>query len=271
MKTSYLRAAVLAVLCLEPGLCAAQPAPAAAPTSPPAAGTALPLTENGELAVLIQAGQETVLSSQMAGRIGSLKVGLGETVRAGEQLLQFDCSEQRAQLQSAEAEYRGARDTHLTRLRLQALGAAGELDVTLAAAAADKLRGQVDVRASQLAYCSVHAPFSGKVARLRVKLAESVPLGAPLVDLVDTGAPKAQIFVPVALATTLRPGMQFDVKIRETGRTYRARISKLNSRVDGVSQQLEIEARFEGNPSGLIPGMVGAAVLGKPQRPASRK
>src|SRR5438046_2792404 len=100
MKTNYLRTAVLAVLCLGPALCAAQPAPAA---PPPAAGAELPPGENGELAVLIQAGRETVLSSQMAGRINSLKIGLGESVRAGEQLLQFDCSEQRAQLQSAEA------------------------------------------------------------------------------------------------------------------------------------------------------------------------
>jgi len=51
------------------------------------------------------------------------------------------------------------------------------------------------------------------------------------------------------------------VKFRESGRSYPARVSKLNSRVEGVSQQLEVEGRFEGAGAGLLPGMVGSAVF----------
>ena len=45
------------------------------------------------------------------------------------------------------------------------------------------------------------------------------------------------------------------------GRTYRARVTKLNPRVEGVSQQLEVESRFDGNASSLLPGMVGTAAF----------
>jgi RND family efflux transporter MFP subunit len=225
-----------------------------------------PAFDEGEIAALVQAGEETLLSSQMAGRILRLPYGLGEQVKAGTPLVEFDCTEQQAQLRAAEAEYRGARETHLARLRLQALGAAGELEVTLAAVAAEKLRSQVELRQSQLAYCSVQAPFPGRVARLRVKVAESVPLGHPLVDLVNPSHLKAQMFVPAAWAVWLKPNMPLELRIKETGRNYRARVAKLNARVEGVSQQLEIEARIEGG-SGLLPGMVGAAVfLNRPAR-----
>ena len=237
----------------DPNSNAARPAPAGKPK--PAAA---------EIAALIVAGEETTLSSQMAGKIRRVRVGLGDQVEKGAPLVEFDCSEQSAQLDTANAEYRAARETHLARLRLHALGAAGELEVTVAAASADKARSQVAVRRSQLAYCSVDAPFAGNVARLRVKTAESVNLGQPLVDLVNPASLKAQMFVPVAWIAWLQPGTPLSIRVSETGQTFTARVAKVNSRVDGVSQQLELEAHIEKGQGRLLPGTVGSATFERP-------
>jgi RND family efflux transporter MFP subunit len=236
-----------------------QQPPRAAAQSPKEA--AKPGSGQGEIAALIVAGEETTLSSQMAGRIRKIGVGLGDEVKKGARLMDFDCSEQQAQFETARAEFRAARDTHLARLRLQALGAAGELEVLVAAAAADKARSQVRLRASQIAYCKVSAPFAGNVARLRVKGSESVNAGQPLVDLVNPASLKAQMFVPASWIAWLRPGAPLILEVRETGQTFKALVSKINSRVDGVSQQLEVEARVEKGGGRLLPGMVGAAIF----------
>jgi len=221
--------------------------------------------DDRDISVLVTSGDETTLSSQMAGKIKKINYGLGDNVAAKAVMLEFDCEEQDAQLESAAAEYRGARETHLTKLRLQALGAAGELEVTVAASAADKAKSQVNLRESQLAYCKVAAPFTGRLVKLKVKLAESVSLGQPLIDMVNPGSLKAQLYVPAAWLGWIKPGTHFSVKTSQDGRTYRARVSKLNAHVEGVSQSLELEARFEGSTQGLLPGMVGTAVF--PDRP----
>ena len=221
--------------------------------------------EQRDISVLVVAGDETTLSSQMAGKIKKIHFGLGDAVAAGALLVEFDCAEQDSQMQSAEAEYRGARETHLTKLRLQALGAAGELEVTVAAAAADKAKSQVTYRESQSAYCKLNAPFAGRIAKTRVKVAESIPVGQSMLDIVNPGSMKAQLFVPASWAYWLRPGVQFQVRTSGDGKSYAARISKLNSRVEGVSQSLELEGRFEGATQGLLPGMVGTAIF--PTRP----
>lgn len=267
---------------------AMKPAPASAPLAPqaPSATPATPspsqaqpsgrmgmgalldqftTLDDRDISVLVTSGDETTLSSQMAGKIKKINYGLGDNVAAKAVMLEFDCEEQDAQLESAAAEYRGARETHLTKLRLQALGAAGELEVTVAASAADKAKSQVNLRESQLAYCKVTAPFTGRLVKLKVKLAESVSLGQPLIDLVNPGSLKAQLYVPAAWLGWIKPGTNFSVKTSQDGRTYRARVSKLNARVEGVSQSLELEARFEGSTQGLLPGMVGTAVF--PDRP----
>jgi RND family efflux transporter MFP subunit len=232
--------------------------PAAQPEKPPA---------QAELAALILPAEEGTLSSQMAGRIRAIRVGLGDGFKKGATLIEFDCSEQYAQLKAADAEWRGARETHLARLRLQALGASGELEVSLAAAAVERARSQVDFRRVQMAYCRVAAPFNGNVARLRVKTAESVPVGQPLIDVVNTSVLKAQIFVPASWVTWLRPGAKLTVRVRELDESFPARVARVNARVDGVSQQLEVEARIAKGKSRLLPGMVGSAEFAEPRKP----
>ncbi len=219
-------------------------------------------TDDKDISVLVASGDETTLSSQMAGKIKKIHFGLGESVAAGAVILEFDCEEQEAQLQSAEAEYRGARETHLTKMRLQALGAAGELEVTVAAAATDKARSQVSLRESQLAFCKVLSPFAGRLVKLRVKPSESVPIGQPLLEMVNPSSLKAQLYVPASWLNWIKPGTPLVIKTDGgDSKGYRARISKLNARIEGVSQTLELEARFDGPTKGLLPGMVGTAVF----------
>jgi multidrug efflux pump subunit AcrA (membrane-fusion protein) len=79
--------------------------------------------------------------------------------------------------------------------------------------------------------------------------------------VVNPASLRGQLFVPAAWVAWIKPNAPFEVRFRESGRSYKARVSKLNSRVEGVSQQLEIEARFDGAGAGLLPGMVGVAVF----------
>ena len=255
------RGALAAMFAAFVGAALAQPQPeSAGPAASPAPARI-------EVAALITAVEESTLSSQMAGKIRQISVGLGDQFKKGAHLIAFDCSEQQAQLDSAAAEHRAARETHLARMRLQALGAAGELDVTVAAAAAEKARSQVTFRESQLTYCRVDAPFAGNVARVRVKASESVAAGQPLIDLVNASSLKALMFVPASWVAWLRTGTPLSINIKETGQVFEASISKMNSRVDGVSQQLEVEARIEKGEGRLLPGTVGTAVFEPPPKP----
>lgn len=265
-KTSTKAAFALAWLMAVSGPGIAQDTKPAPAGGPPSVEVVTPVRADGnDVAGLVQAGEETTLSSQMAGKVKQIRYGLGEVVKAGARLIEFDCSEQNAQLAAADAEYRGAREAHLSRLRLQSLGAAGELEVTMAAAAAEKARSLVDLRRTQVAYCAVNAPFSGRVTRVRVKVAESVSAGQALIDFVNPASLKVQMFVPAGWSGWLKPGTPFDLKVKETGRTYQGRVSKLNARIEGVSQQLEIEGRIDGNSAGLMPGMVGGALFVPPR------
>jgi membrane fusion protein, multidrug efflux system len=248
---------IASALALSAGLAHAQPvAKHVKVTTPPAA---LAQKTEMELSALVTADNEATLSAQMSGKIKKITHGIGQRFASGAVLIEFDCEEPQAKLDALNAEYLGARETHLAKLKLQGLGAAGDLEVTLAAASGEKAKSQVKQQEAQMAYCSILAPYAGSVARLKAKQAENVAPNQPVIEIVSSSKLKATVNVPSALAVRLKPASNLSIQI--AGRKYAAKVSKLNARVDSVSQSLEIEAVFTGNTAGLLPGMIGHAVF----------
>lgn len=255
----------------------AQKAPAQPPVLPPAALGSLAVSpakvtappaamapttvdaDSGAIRVLLTPELETTLVSQMVGRIVTLNASLGAKVPKGRTLVAFDCSESQARLQMAQAEQAGARETLDVKTRLLRLEAAGESEVTLAAAAMERTNAAIALSRSQLSQCNVIAPFAGRVVRVHVKLHQGVSVGNPLIELVSDGPLKLRLNAPSRLLRTLRVGTPFEVMIDDTGKTYAAEVTAINARVDAVAQTVELEGRIAGKPADLLAGMTGAA------------
>lgn len=210
-----------------------------------------------EVRLLVVAAQESSISAPAAAQVALVEANLGDAVSAGSPLVQFECAEVRARREAALAEVQSARLQHEAKIRLQGLQSAAEIEVALAAAAVDRAQAQAEVVAAQLAQCVVRAPFDGKVARIHVKAGQSVTAGAPIIDVVGSGALKARINAPSRWLAWLRPGQRLDAVIEETGRRYPMRVSRIAGRVDAVSQTIEIETAFDDTGGGLLPGMSG--------------
>jgi RND family efflux transporter MFP subunit len=217
------------------------------------------LSSQAAVRVLVAPEQEATLFSQGIGRIVAVDASLGSRFKAGATLVSFDCDEQAARLKMAQAELSAARETHNGKLRLQGLKAAGELEVSLAAAAAQKAEAQVTLYRAQQAYCFVKAPFDGRVVKLHVKAYEGVNQNAPLLEIISDGPLKLRLNVPSTWMRWLKSDTAFQVHIDETGKDYTARVSAMNGRVDAVSQSVELEGAFTGDTTDLLPGMSGTA------------
>lgn len=213
------------------------------------------------ISALIVPDREAVLSSQISARVKTVRYQLGDYFPAGAELVTFDCSETIARRESLKAELNSARETHTAKLRLQGLGAAGELEVTLAAAAVERAVANVQQVDAQMVNCTLVSTFAGRISRVRVKPQESVSPGQPVVDIVDTGQLKAQIYLPSNMAVRLRVGQRLKLRFEDAAANVVAQISRMNPRIDGASQMIEVEARIEGNTRRLLPGMMGTVNL----------
>ena len=250
-------------------VCAQVTAPAAAPPSAapaapvapvaPVAPAPAPAGDASAVRVLLAPELETTLVAPMVGRISALNASLGARVAKGRTIVSFDCSEAAARLQMAQAEYAGAKETLDVKNRLLKLEAAGESEVLLANAAADKANAAIRLSSAQVGQCTVVAPFTGRIVRVHVKTYQGVNVGSPLVEMVSEGPLKVRLNAPSRLLRTLRDGTPFSVEIDETGKTYQAKVTAINARVDAVAQTVELEGRIAGKNPELLSGMTGLA------------
>lgn len=229
---------------------------------PPLPVLPTPMVEDpNSIRVLLSPELETTLVSQMVGRIADLKASLGGKVEKGQTIVAFDCAEAGARLRMAQAEHAAARETLAVKRRLLKLNAAGDTEVTLARAEADKSAAAIEVARVQLELCTVAAPFDGRIVKVHVKPHQGVNVGAPLVELVSNGPLKLRLNVPSRKLRDLRIGTPIIVDIIETGGSYPAKITAINARVDAVAQTIELEARLDEAVPELLPGMSGIARL----------
>lgn len=267
-KTAYLALGLISIVAFSP-MAQSQPAALSAPAVqakplpavPDGLATKPQPAEGKDLTAMVSADSEATLSAQMPGKIKRIHYAIGQSFSSGATLAEFDCLEAQARLDAQQAEYLGARETHLAKLKLQGLGAAGELEVTLAAAAAEKAKSFIRQQEAQMAYCRIVAPYAGKVVRLKAREAENVTINQPVMEIVAQAKHKAVVHVPSSWTGRLKMGQAFKIRVNDTGREYPVRVARLNGRVDGVSQSLEVEAQFIGKTDGLLPGMIGQAVF----------
>ena len=215
--------------------------------------------------VLLIPDEETTVSrsgsSLAAARINKLNVTLGSTFSAGKTLITFNCNAPRARLAMAKAELSAAVETHTAKLRLQGLEQAGDVEVALAASVVAKARAEVRLGELQISYCSIKAPWDGRVAKVYVRNHMTVTPGQPMLDLVKSGPLRLRVNVPSRLLSQLKVDSQFEVTIDETGKTYQASVAAINSRVDSVSQTVEIEGLMTQSFPELLAGMSGTAIM----------
>jgi len=218
-------------------------------------------TQDDVVRGLLVAEKETTLSSMVAAKIKELNANIGSAFKAGQPLVKFDCEEPVARLNMAKAELASAVETYEAKLRMQGLGQAGDVEVALAASAANKAEAQVALHQAQVAQCTVTAPWSGRVAKVHVRSHMSVTPGQPLLDLVKSGPLRLKLNLPSRWLGQITHGALLDVTIEETGKTYQAKLRDINSRVDAVSQTVEVEAVMLGDHPELLPGMSGTVKL----------
>lgn len=169
---------------------------------------------------LVTAKRTSQLGFNSGGRIAALNVDVGDRVGEGQTLALLDTRALRSQLVSAEAQIdeavaaytlamstvqrqRTLRDKgHVAQQRVDeaaAQAATAEARINAAKAQADTLRVQIDLS-------RISAPFAGVITERMYDEGAIAAPGAPVFELVETGALEARIGLPSALSAELETG-----------------------------------------------------------------
>lgn len=220
----------------------------------------------GQVRALIEARRHAVLSSEIPGRIARMSVDAGQSFKAGDLLVAFDCSSYQAELDGARAQLNAAEVTARVNRRLNSLRSIGEAEVQLAEAKAQVARADVRKAEVQARRCDIKAPFDGRVVERRIQEHESVAAGAPLLEILSDRDLKVELIVPSSWLVWLKPGQRFDLRVDETGATLPGEVVLPGAKVDPASQSVKVTAKLTGDGphAGMIAGMSGTAIFPEP-------
>jgi RND family efflux transporter MFP subunit len=138
--------------------------------------------------VVTRAGHVATLSAPTQARVAQVLVSAGQSVTAGQTLVQLDQAPIAAALQAAEAAYTAAQRAAERQQRLANEGIAPRKDAETAAA--DMAKAHSDVVAAQrlLELSTLRAPISGVVTKMSATLGATADPAQPLVEIADPSA-----------------------------------------------------------------------------------
>lgn len=243
------------------------PPPRSAAAPAPVASNPGSALENREIRAQLAPRRYTTLAAEIGAKVSHLPVPEGGAFKAGQSLVQFDCSLQQAQLAKARAALAGADKTWQANRRLADLNSVGKVELETSEAEVLKARAEVSANATLVGKCAIAAPFAGRIAEQKVREQQYVQPGQALLEILDDSALELEFIVPSRWLAWVRTGTAFQVRIDETGRSYPAKVQRIGARVDAVSQSVKLNAFIDGRFPELIAGMSGKVQMTPPANP----
>lgn len=213
-----------------------------------------------------------VLSAQVAAPIVVVSKRVGESFRKGETLIAFDCRRIEARVDAAQARASAAATSLKSLRRMLALESVGAAEVEMAEAELRGAAAEVSMQKVEAEYCTVKAPFDGRVVARMISPHESVAVGTELMAIIDEGAMEVEVLVPSTWLRFVSVGLPFTISMDATGKSYPAEVTRLGGEIDPASQSVQVFGRLTGAAADeVLNGMSGRVIFDTaPASPGTR-
>jgi RND family efflux transporter MFP subunit len=216
------------------------------------------INDASEYVAALKSRDSAVIMPQVEGQVTKIFVHSGQTVSAGEALMEIDPLKQQATVKSQESS-RAAQQANLSYARqqyerAQGLFAAGvvskqDLDqaksaLDAAQAQMDSLDAQVNEQQVQLHYYKVVAPWAGIVGDVPVRVGDRVTSATQLMTVDKPGDFEVYVYVPIERSAQLKMNLPVQVLDSDGKVLATSRISFISPQVDNTTQTVLAKARI---------------------------
>jgi len=216
-----------------------------------------------------RAAEAVDLTPKTANLVTAIRFREGARVARGAVLVEMDSAQVRADLAAAEAAQTESRSQYhrsreLATARVLSAAQLEQIEATLKANEA-----RVASARARLEDTIIRAPFAGRTGLRRVSLGALVTPGMVITTLDDTSSLRLDFTLPEALLGAVHAGLAVEAgSIAWPGRTFRAKVESVDSRVDPVTRSFTARARLANADDALKPGMLLTLHLSGPSAAA---
>ena len=212
-----------------------------------------------EAEVVLVPREKTVISSSRDGKIKAINFANGDVFNKGDILLEYECTDIKAEIDVATFEQKLAGEKMLTTSRLYDLQIASKIDKEQASTEKMVAHAKKTLMETKMDACVIRAEFDGRVIKRLANANEYTRTDRVLMEIASTGTLDAEFLMPSIWLRWLNIGAPLKFVIHETGKEYTGEISRIYGEVDPVSQSIQMRAKLDDYDAPLLPGMSGKA------------
>jgi membrane fusion protein (multidrug efflux system) len=202
----------------------------------------------------ISAGRGVTVSVEVAGEVKAIRFESGQTVKAGQILLELDSGVERAELRQAVARRKLAQVQVDRTRRLVAENAVTQAQLDTDEAELESTRAAVAGLEAQIERKVVRAPFAGRLGIRQVNLGQYLNPGTMITDLQSDEAVHADFSLPQGDLARISVGLPVKLEL-QGNQAVDATISAIDPAVDPVTRSTRVRAVVAKVDATLSPGM----------------
>ncbi len=208
------------------------------------------------------ANESVNITSKVSERVSRIRFEEGQLVRAGQELVELDTDEARANLAVASADFSESRSNFKRAEELDRTKSISQSELKQLQSAMEADQARVQAATARLADLTIRAPFDGRVGLRRISAGSLVSPGTIITTLDDLDTIKLDFSLPEVLMAKLKPGLEINAtSIAYPDTAFAGKVISIDTRVDPVTRSITIRARIP-NAEGLLrPGMLMSVVL----------
>jgi membrane fusion protein, multidrug efflux system len=207
--------------------------------------------------------QGVTVSADLPGTVAKINFESGQSVHAGDVLVELDTREERAQLAAAESDRDLAKINYDRDQQLVKEGVVARMQSDNSSAQQKSTDAKVGEIKATIERKTIHAPFSGVLGIRQINLGQYLAAGAAIVSLQALNPIYVNFGVPQQQALLVKTGRILELTSDDLpGVQFTGRVTAIDSVVNEATRNLQVQATLP-NPGGkLRPGMFVQVQLG---------
>ncbi len=196
------------------------------------------------------------ITTEVSGIVKSINFESGDEVETGSLLVALDDSTERANLESARAQFDSDNNQYQRLLKLKDQSFVTGNDIDTQASLVDIARARVTVAETALAKKRIYAPFAGKLGISQVDIGEFITPGQKIVTLLSLDKLYLDFTLPESNFNDLAPDQSIEFRVRSyPDRVFSARVETWNPELDADTRNILVRAAVDNRERRLAPGM----------------
>ena len=196
------------------------------------------------------------ITTEVSGTITSINFESGDEISTGTLLIELDNRTEKANLESALAQYESDNSQYQRLLKLKDQSFVTQNDIDTQASLVNIAVAQVSVARTALEKKRIFAPFDGTLGIRQVDVGEYVAPGTPIVTLLSVDQLYLDFTLPEDNFNDLLIDQEIDFRVRSyPDRIFTAKVETWNPELDANTRNIKIRAEVNNSERLLAPGM----------------